>query len=135
MIVVLDVSAAVAVATGRCDSENLIKILGEADWVISPELYIAEAANVFWKYHAFENLPIRICEERLEAVISMVDDFFPTKELVKESLAFSCRVNHPVYDSLYMILARRENALLLTQDKRLIAAARKNSIQVYESPD
>lgn len=36
-----------------------------------------------------------------------------------EALALACHLNHPVYDCLYLALARREAALLLTADQRL----------------
>ena len=40
-----------------------------------------------------------------------------------EALALACHLNHPVYDCLYLALARREAAAVLTADKRLMALA------------
>jgi predicted nucleic acid-binding protein len=34
-------------------------------------------------------------------------------------LALACHLDHPVYDCLYLALARREAAILLTDDQRL----------------
>jgi predicted nucleic acid-binding protein len=37
---------------------------------------------------------------------------------------------HPVYDTLYLVLARRNNAVLLTQDRRLAELGRLLDIEV-----
>jgi predicted nucleic acid-binding protein len=40
-----------------------------------------------------------------------------------EALALACHLDHPVYDCLYLALARREAAVLLTADQKLMALA------------
>jgi predicted nucleic acid-binding protein len=42
-----------------------------------------------------------------------------------EALALACHLDHPVYDCLYLALARREAAQLLTADQRLEKLASK----------
>ena len=49
----------------------------------------------------------------------MVDEFCGTKDLLREALIEAIRLDHPVYDLLYLVLARREGATLFTLDQKL----------------
>ncbi|MEB3297655.1 MAG: hypothetical protein VKL23_08995 [Cyanobacteriota bacterium] len=40
-------------------------------------------------------------------------------------MALACHLNHPVYDCLYLALARREAASLISSDRRLNALAER----------
>ncbi|MCT4364708.1 MAG: type II toxin-antitoxin system VapC family toxin [Synechococcaceae cyanobacterium MAG-AL1] len=53
----------------------------------------------------------------------LVDQIEPDRHLQVEALALACHLNHPVYDCLYLALARREAATLLTADRRLQSLA------------
>ncbi len=53
----------------------------------------------------------------------LVDQIEPDRHLQVEALAMACHLNHPVYDCLYLALARREAATLLTADRRLQSLA------------
>lgn len=43
----------------------------------------------------------------------------PARHLQAEALALACHHDHPVYDCLYLTLARREAATLISLDRRL----------------
>jgi len=64
----------------------------------------------------------RWCESsraRLSRAAALVDHIEPDRHLQVEALALACYVDHPVDDCLYLALARREAAILLTADQRL----------------
>jgi len=132
MIVVLDASAAIELILGRPYSQKFEKIITEADTIVSPDLFISEICNVFWKYYNYENLPIEHCESAIDKCIDLVDEFIETISLYKEAFSFSTIAKHPVYDSMYLITARRNNAFLLTTDNKLIEVARIHSIKYLE---
>ena len=132
MIVVLDASAAVKIVHQEPATKKFSEYIINADWVIAPDIYISEVTNVFWKYHQFEALPLDICENLLNKSVRLIDDVIESGELYQEAFSFSCRTNHPVYDSMYLICARRHNAIFLSADKRLIKLAQKNAIKVGE---
>jgi predicted nucleic acid-binding protein len=130
MIVVIDASAAIEIALNR-PKASLFKLpLTKAEAVIAPDLFIAEVTNVFWKYHTFEDLPISLCEGLIENAIALVDDLTNSKNLYAEAFSLACQSNHSVYDMLYLVLARRHNALLMTNDKRLKKLATQNGIKI-----
>ena len=49
----------------------------------------------------------------------------PDRQLQAEALALACHLDHPVYDCLYLALARREAATLVSADRRLNALAER----------
>ncbi len=52
-----------------------------------------------------------------------MDVIEPDRHLQAEALALACHLDHPVYDCLYLALARCEAALLLTADQPLLQLA------------
>ncbi|MFQ5710080.1 MAG: type II toxin-antitoxin system VapC family toxin [bacterium] len=133
MIYVLDASAAIGIALGRSQAAFCADLLSKADWVIAPDLFVPEVTNAFWKYHQFENLPLDVCEEMLELTMALSDDFVESSGMYKEAFALACSTHHPVYDTLYLVLARRENGMLLTLDQKLQQLAKKHSVKVAEA--
>ena len=129
MIIVLDTSAAIEIILNRKSSELFAEKIRQAEWVISPSLFISEVTNVFWKYQKFANYSYADCEKNIEQAIAIPDDYINDLELYREAFNMSCMLDHPVYDMLYLILARRNNALLLTMDKKLSTAAQKCNIK------
>jgi len=129
VIVVLDASAALEVVLKRKHSSQLISFLSEADWVITPMLFISEVSNAIWKYHRFANLSLGMCERCLEQAIALPDEFFSERELYREAFMLSCMVNHPVYDAIYLVLARRNNGVLLSLDQKLTQLAKGLSVR------
>ncbi len=129
MIVVLDASAAIEVIHQRGSVEVLTQSLSMAEWVISPYLFVSEVTNVFWKYQKMADYSFEDCEKNIEQALALPDDFISDFDLHKEAFNMSCMLNHPVYDMLYMILARRHSATLLTMDKKLKKACKKSGVK------
>lgn len=132
MIIVLDASAAIETILNRKSSKLLTNKIQQADWVIAPSLFVSEVTNVFWKYQKFADYSYADCEKNIEQAITLPDDYINDIELYREAFNMSCMLNHPVYDMLYLVLARRNNATLLTMDKKLSIAAQKCNIKTLQ---
>lgn len=132
MICVLDTSAAFEVALNGISAEKIRTVLKEADTVISSSLYLAEVPNVIWKYVRAGQLSESNGSILLTELYQYVDEFTDCPENAVESLHESVRLNHPVYDMFFLTLARRNNAMLLTMDKRLSTLAKEMGISVLE---
>lgn len=98
---------------------ELADLVAGADLVIAPTLYCAETANAFWKYVRAGTLDASVVVARCEEARSLVDQMIPDCDLQVEALAFSVQHDHPVYDGLYAVLARRHAAGVITRDQRL----------------
>lgn len=121
--VVLDASAVVRIIEGSPQAAPLRQVLADAALVVAPELMLTEVANALWRLHRAGELPLKDLQPQLAAAAELVDHIEPDRHLQVEALALACHLNHPVYDCLYLALARREAAAVLTADKRLMALA------------
>jgi len=130
LIVVLDASAAVEVVLQRESAPRFAEILTQADLVLAPTLLITEASNVFWKYQKFADYPQDACEKSIEHIVALADEYVSEVELYREAFSLGCMLDHPIYDMVYLVLARRNNAKLLTMDKKLISAAKKAGVVI-----
>lgn len=129
MIIILDVSAAIEILLKKEKKDKFTEVFEKADWVISPDLYVSEITNVLWKYYRAKVLIHEECIQYVEDGLNMVDDFIDTKELWKESLGEGIKNNHSIYDMFYAILTRRNDAVLITNDKSLVEICRILNIQ------
>jgi predicted nucleic acid-binding protein len=130
MIAVLDASAAIEIAINKTSGALLKETLLKADLVLAPDIFPSEITNAFWKYGTFSNLPADKCEKGIAYCLDLIDDYINTKELCFEALAESLRIKHPAYDLFYLVAARRNNAVLITRDKKLATIAKEMNILI-----
>jgi len=129
MTLILDVSAAIQIILKKDRKEYFSEIYEKSSWVIAPDLYIAEITNVLWKYNKARILSSDECQQYVEDGISLIDDYFQSKDLWKEVLGEGIRYKHSAYDLFYAILARRNSGKLLTNDKELGNTCKKMKIE------
>lgn len=130
MIAVLDASAAIEIALNKEWGEVFKDHLRVADVVIAPNTFPSEITNAFWKYNRFDALPIEKCGKGIDYCLDLVDDYIDTKDLCREVLGESTKRKHPAYDMFYLVLARRNDASLLTRDKKMMKMAKEMNIAV-----
>ena len=120
---VLDASAAVRLILGDPTASSLADQIGDASLVLAPELMLTEVANALWKLARSDQLNALDPQLLLANARDLVDRVEPDRHLQAEALALACHLNHPVYDCLYLALARREAATLVSSDRRLVVLA------------
>jgi len=130
MITVLDASAAIEIVLQREKAVKLSEYIIASDWVTAPTLFISEVVNTVWKYQKFADLPFNVCEKALEQALALPDDFTNEQDLFREVFKLSCTLDHPSYDIFYLVTARRNNATLLTLNRKLVQLAVKCSVDV-----
>ncbi len=129
MILVLDASAAIEVVLNRDRAARLRELIHEADYVVAPDLYICEVSNALWKYD--QMLTETIDPAVLDDAVGIPDDYLAARSLYREAYALGLRFGHPIYDCMYVVAARRNNATLATMDKRLQKLAKREQIAVF----
>jgi predicted nucleic acid-binding protein len=117
--VVLDASAVVRIIEGAEPAAPFQEAVLKADLVLAPELMLTEVANALWRLQRSGQLEVDGLQRRLSRAVELVDVIEPDRHLQAEALALACHLDHPVYDCLYLALARREAAVLVTADQRL----------------
>ncbi|HPD79773.1 MAG TPA: type II toxin-antitoxin system VapC family toxin [Spirochaetia bacterium] len=129
MIVVLDASAGIEIGLGRDDLQKYEDLLEQASRVITSDLYKAEVANVLWKYVRAKLLTKDVALQRLQYCLNLIDEYIDITENNQESFIESIRIDYSVYDVLYLTIARRNGAILITQDKMLKDIAKELGIE------
>ena len=102
--------------------------LAKVDLVIAHTLSVTEAINVFWICQKFSDFPYDKCEKSIDHIVSLPDEYVNEMQLYRESFKLGCMLDHSVYDMIYLVLVRRNNASLLTMDQRLVASAEKAGV-------
>lgn len=132
MIAVLDANAAVELVVKRPLAAPIRDVISGVDSVFAPDLYVSEVTKTFWKYLRSRLLPEETVCAALDGAIALIDRYEPAGALYREALAFAHRHNHPVYDALYAILARRNAALLVSVNTRLCEIAEREGIRTLQ---
>lgn len=131
-MVILDCNAAVAIVRGTPEGEAFRALMLEGEEVRAPDFIHIELANVIWQLVRAGQVEESEVDTLLFKGLSIVDVMEPSGELVYEALSESIRLNHPVYDLLYFVLARRSHGTVFTLDKRLADLCAQNGVNVVQ---
>ncbi|WP_298610902.1 type II toxin-antitoxin system VapC family toxin [uncultured Thiothrix sp.] len=127
---VLDASAAVSLVMRQPDAGLFLTALEASERVFVPHLYFAECTNALWKYVSHQLLDLDAAVNHLEELMALPDEIIQDQKLMLEALSLASQTKHPVYDAVYLVLARRYAAGLLTKDKRLNQLATQLGIKI-----
>ena len=127
---VLDASAALEAVLGRPKAGAVLDFIETANAVRAPELYAAEVANALWKHVRAGDLDLEEVQKALRIAFDLIDATIPSRELAEEALATAAAYDHPVYDALYVITARRTGATVCTLDRRLASLLEEVRVSV-----
>lgn len=119
MRLVLDASAAIRVVLGGEGAPAFAKELASCTLVVAPTLFQTEVANALWKYLQAGQLAAADATTRLRDAIDLVDEFAPDADYVPDALVAAHQHHHPVYDMLYLVVARQHACELMTADRKL----------------
>jgi predicted nucleic acid-binding protein len=130
MIGSIDVCGAIEILLQKEKAEKFSKILQEATLIIAPDLYISELTNTLWKYNRANILTKDECVQYINDGINYVDKFIDSKELWQEAFSEGINNNHSIYDMFYMVVTRRNDGILITNDSVLATICKNNNIQI-----
>jgi predicted nucleic acid-binding protein len=125
----IDVCGAMEILLQKEKAAQFGKVLQEAALVIAPDIYISELTNTFWKYYRANILTKDECVQYIKDGINYVDKFIDAKELWQEAFSEGINNDHSIYDMLYMVVTRRNDGILITNDSVLAAICKDNNIQ------
>jgi predicted nucleic acid-binding protein len=129
MIIVLDSNAAIEVVLKREKGTIFRELIESSEKIITSEFFRVETANVIRKYNKGNYIQKKDCNKLLELAENLIDEFVPISENNLEALNEAIRLDYSAYDMLYLTLARRTGALLITLDKVLNRIAKKEGIE------
>lgn len=95
----------------------------------APDFLYVECANVLWKDALRTRSPIENVIAALNDLRGINIRLVPQEDVLEDALRLAVEINITVYDALYCALARRENAEIITEDRRL-----RNSLDRTDIP-
>lgn len=134
-MIVLDCSAAIAMARQTEQGQALSTLMLPNEETIAPEWFRAEIRNAWWKFVHTGLLSESEAAERIGLCEDYVTRFVPAEECLDEAFAEASRHDHPVYDMLYLCLTRRNAATLFTTDKKLMKICAEAKVNCIEEVD
>ncbi len=131
---VVDASVAVKWVIPEVLSDKADRVRDGEDDVLAPDLLLVEVANALWKKTAAREISAREGDAAFDLLRGSGIDVRPTAPLVPRAMEMARRLQHPVYDCVYVALAEREHAAFVTADERLLRAlsARKLDVSVVD---
>ena len=125
MIAVVDASVAIKWVIPEPLSDHADRLRERAERLVVPDLLLPEVTNVLWKKLRRRELTPREAKHALELLMESGLEVRPSGPLLDSALTLARRLDHPVYDCIYVTLARTERATLVTADERLLSRLAK----------
>ena len=120
MAVVLDSSAATQIAMGSQEGRAMQALILDDEEVSAPDFLQIECENSFWKYVHVGELSIAEAHDYYCDAVNLVTRYIRQNDLLDEVFTTASKLNHSVYDVVYLVLARRMAATLMSLDRKLL---------------
>ena len=130
MTAVIDVNGAMEILLHKEKIDKFCEVLHKSTLVVAPDLYVSELANTLWKYYNAKILSKDECIQYIQDGINFVDKFIDSREIWHEAFSEGINNGHSIYDMLYMVTARRNSGVLITNDSVLAAVCKKNRVEL-----
>lgn len=124
MAMIVDASVAFKWFVPESDSDAALALFETTEPLYAPDLVLTEVANAMWarlrKVDGDHGPAVKAAASALPRMLTLL---VPVVELLPRAIELAFNLQHPIYDCLYLALAEREKAALITADRRLIATA------------
>ncbi|MEQ9714936.1 MAG: type II toxin-antitoxin system VapC family toxin [Candidatus Asgardarchaeum sp.] len=131
-MIVIDASALSKYVLKEPGWSSIEKYLYEA---YSLDFALIESANAIWKAYYMNLISEKDAIKKLEAlkiIFSKVLTVIDSSKFIGDAFSFAIENRTPIYDMLYIALAKQQNLPLLTSDNKQARIARKYDIEVIE---
>ena len=129
MAIVVDASVAVKFLVREVLTDRARELLTIPDPLIAPDWLLVEAASAMWKKVQRSELLVIHAERHLQDLPRFFERLHPAPYLVDDALNWSFRLRHSVYDCMYLALALREQAKIVTADEEFQAALARGGLE------
>jgi predicted nucleic acid-binding protein len=111
------------------------RALAESDaQLIAPDLIHAEMANALWANALSKRITSDFAQTLVSSWQPFFDEFYPAASLAEHALEIAFALNHPIYDCLFLALAVREDAILITADAKFVKLVGGTSFARHARP-
>lgn len=137
MTVVIDTSVIVKWFIAEQGHEEAVRLLQSGERRMCPDIALEETANALRRKLRLNDVSIEQMREAITRLPIYLKNVVPSVELLQAACPLAEKVDHSVYDCMFLALAQREgDAVLVTTDsvflKKCIAAGFGDSIRHLE---
>ena len=122
MQLVVDASVAVKWLVEEEDSDAAEGLLDARYELFAPRLLASEVGNALWRKVRMGELERSHAGALASAISEMAVRWMPDDEIGPDAVRLSLALDRPVYDCVYLALAHRLGATLVTADARFVNA-------------
>ena len=123
MRIVLDASVALKLVTLEPGTREAQAVLGREEERIAPDWMLAEAASGLANKVRYQGLDRQVAQRSFAALPAFIERFVDSAPLLSRAMELAAELDHPLYDSLYLLLAIDEEGVVITADDGLVKAA------------
>jgi|688.fasta_scaffold869183_2 predicted nucleic acid-binding protein len=77
--------------------------------LLAPEYLKMEVINILRKLYFFQGIPRTKIDEYETIIFDLIAEFVPDRLLLDSAKRFSFDLNHPIYDCIFLALAKETN--------------------------
>lgn len=121
MTLVVDASVALKWFVAEPDSATALDVLASDEMLIAPDLLVAELCNAAWRMWRKQEMTLDQVKIIAGGASLAFAETAPSEALAAKAVDIAIRLDHPVYDCLYLALADLHDARLVTADRRLVS--------------
>ena len=118
---VVDASVAVKWFVTETDSLVADELSASNHRLFAPRLILTEVANALGRKAMAGLMSAAEACAYLRSLPHYFDDVLAVDELIEPALKNACALRHPIYDLIYLEVARKVDAQLITADRRFAA--------------
>ena len=122
MRLVVDASVAVKWLVAEEDSDAADRLLAGGDDLYAPRLMVSEVANAVWRKARMGEIERGQAGILMAAVSEMPVHWSSDETVCVDAVRLAVALDRPVYDCVYLALAHRVDAQLVTADARFANA-------------
>ncbi len=119
---VVDASVAVKWLVAEEDTDIADRLAASAQELHAPRLMVSEAANVLWRKTRMGEIERAEAGAGMALLTDMPVRWNDDETIGADAVRLALALDHPVYDCVYLALAHRIGAMVITADRRFANA-------------
>ena len=125
MILVVDASVAIKWFVRETRHLEALRLLDHPADLHAPDLLVAEVTNIAWRKARLGEIGNAQADDIAQAIHRGTPLLYPSALFNERALDLAFRLDHPVYDCLYLACAEALGGRLITADDKFRLAATK----------
>ena len=130
-MIVLDASIAVKLITQEPGSEAALNRVLAEDELIAPDWIKIEVASALSRKVRHGGLPLQAARAGMTALLAYLQDQLNSASLLEDAFALSVKIDHGIYDCLYLAAAVRHQCVALTADEPFVERATRGGFGAH----